>query len=56
MPDLKAELIKQGIAVKLGNNHGLVFCSPNYNVIQLFPCFHDSIEKAYNYYKPYFKT
>lgn len=51
---MKAELIKNGVNVTTAAN-GSIFCNPNYNRIKLYPRYFDSIEIAYNHYKPYFK-
>ena len=51
---MKQELLKNGINVN-NTPSGNIFCSPDYNLIKLYPRFFDTLEIAYNHYKPYFK-
>lgn len=52
---MKEELIKNGVKTRIATN-GSIFCIPDYNIIKLYPRYFESIEIAYNHYKPYFKN
>lgn len=51
---MKKELIKNGVNVRTATN-GSIFCIPDYNIIRMYARYFDSLEVAYNHYKPYFK-
>jgi len=50
---IKTELKKQGITVSLAL-HGQIFCIPS--SLNLYARYFDTLEQAFNHYKPHFKN
>jgi hypothetical protein len=52
---MKSALLKNGVRINTTPS-GMIFCTPDYTIIKLYPRFFDTLEIAYNHYKPYFKN